>query len=265
MTESAKQHSEPPLLSARGVIKRFGRIQAVDGMHLEVMRGEIVGLIGPNGAGKTTFFNCLSGWYRPDAGEVRFKDRSLRRVAAYQVARRGLVRTFQISRTLARMSVRENLMLAPAGQLGERLWSPFLPVIGRPAIDTQEEEVRKKADRLLASFALDHLADDYAGTLSGGQRKLLELARALMLDPEMLLLDEPMAGVNPTLARGLMERIHAVRKDHGTTVLLIEHDMETVMNNCERVVVMAEGRLLAAGTPREIQQDPAVMDAYLGV
>lgn len=174
------------------------------------------------------------------------------------------MRTFQITRTLARMSVRDNLMLAPERQIGERIWSPFVPVWGRSAIEAQEREVQKKAEGLLASFSLDHLADEYAGALSGGQRKLLELARALMLDPQMILLDEPMAGVNPTLARRLMERIHEVQSERGITVLLIEHDMETVMKNCERVVVMAEGRLLAEGTPREIQEDPVVIDAYLG-
>lgn len=254
-----------PLLSAKGITKHFGKIRAVDGMDIEVQRGEIVGLIGPNGAGKTTFFNCLCGWYRPDAGEILFRGRSLRRAPPHRVARQGLVRTFQITRTLARMSVRENLMLAPQHQLGERVWSPFVPILARPVIGTQEEEIRNKADAMLAYLSLDHLADEYAGALSGGQRKLLELARALMLDPEMILLDEPMAGVNPTLAARLMERIHEIRRDRGITVLLIEHDMETVMNNCERVVVMAEGRRLAAGTPREVQADPTVVDAYLGV
>jgi neutral amino acid transport system ATP-binding protein len=236
----------------------------VDGMDLHVKRGELVGLIGPNGAGKTTFFNCLSGWYRPEAGEVWFGGRRVDRLPAYRTARRGLVRTFQITRTLARMTVRENLLVAAKRQPGEQLWAPFVPVLGRGRMARREAEVREKVDGLLRFFTLDHLADDYAGTLSGGQRKLLELARALMVEPQMLLLDEPMAGVNPTLAKRLMERIHEVRKEFGITVLLIEHDMETVMKNCGRIVVMAAGRRLAEGTPEEIQRNPAVIDAYLG-
>lgn len=253
-----------PLLRAHGVSKRFGRIRAVDGMHLEVRRGELVGLIGPNGAGKTTFFNCLAGWYRPDSGSIRYQDHDLHLLAAYRIARLGLVRTFQMSRTLARMTVRENLALAPARQFGERIWAPFVPLVGTRRIAREERGIRERADEMLAYFALDHLADEYAGAVSGGQRKLIELARALMLDPEVLLLDEPMAGVNPTLARHLMRRIHEVRDDRGITILLIEHDMETIMNNCDRVVVMAEGRHLAEGTPEEVQQNAAVLDAYLG-
>lgn len=253
-----------PILVAKGIEKHFRGLRAVDGMDLEVQQGELVGLIGPNGAGKTTFFNCLCGWHRPDAGHVYFKGRLVSRLPPHRVARLGLVRTFQITRTLARMSVLENMMLAPAGQSGERIFTPFIPVLGRTRMAAQEQEVRKKALSLLESFSLDHLAGEYAGALSGGQRKLLELARVLMLEPEMILLDEPMAGVNPTLAKRLMQRIHQVREEKGITVLLIEHDMETVMKNCQRVVVMAQGRLLAAGTPQEIQENPEVVEAYLG-
>jgi neutral amino acid transport system ATP-binding protein len=254
-----------PLLRARGVQKSFGPLMAVDGMDLEVHAGEMVGLIGPNGAGKTTFFNVLAGWYRPDQGVVEWQGRRIDGVRSHKIARLGLVRTFQITRTLARMTVMENMMLAPQGQLGEQGWPLFIPILGRGRVEVQEHVIREKAEHLLGYFKLDHLKNEYAGALSGGQRKLLELARALMLDPKMLLLDEPTAGVNPTLAKSIMERIQELRQKQGIAVLLIEHDMETVMNNCARVVVMAEGRTLAEGTPKEIQDDPRVIDAYLGV
>ncbi len=253
-----------PILEAKGVRKHFGGIKAVDGMDLSVMKGEMVGLIGPNGAGKTTFFNVLAGWYPPDGGTVRFQGKPIHSLWSHRVARRGLVRTFQITRTLSRMSVLENMMLVPQHQLGEHVWAPFLPVLGRPRLATQEQEVAKKAHRLLEFFQLDHLAQEYAGALSGGQRKLLELARVLMLDPRMILLDEPTAGVNPTLARRIMTRLQEIREKQGITILLIEHDMETVMANCKRIVVMAAGRQLAQGTPEEIQSNKQVIDAYLG-
>lgn len=257
--------SDKPLLLARGTFKRFGEIRAVQGMGIKVHKGEMVGLIGPNGAGKTTFFNLLAGWYRPDQGVVLFDGVPIHRSAPHRVARRGLVRTFQLTRTLARMTVLENMMLAPQHQLGEQAWSLFVPVLGRTRVQTQEQEVKKKAEGLLDFFKLRHLENEYAGALSGGQRKLLELARALMLDPQMILLDEPTAGVNPTLAKNIMKQIQRLRQERGITVLLIEHDMETVMGNCERIVVMAAGRPLAEGTPDEIKSDPQVIDAYLGV
>ncbi len=253
-----------PLLEAQGIRKTFGGIKAVDGMDLVVHSGEMVGLIGPNGAGKTTFFNVVAGWYRPDAGTVRFQGRPIHRLGPYRVAQRGLVRTFQITRTLARMTVLENMMLVPRQQLGEHLWAPFLPVFGRPRVASQEADVRNRAQELLAFFQLQHLEEEYAGALSGGQRKLLELARVLMIEPKMILLDEPTAGVNPTLARSIMQRLQEIRKTKGITILLIEHDMETVMKNCRRVLVMAAGRRLAEGTPDEIQENQQVIDAYLG-
>jgi branched-chain amino acid transport system ATP-binding protein len=253
-----------PLLTARGVKKHFDGIKAVDGMDIDVYPGELVGLIGPNGAGKTTFFNVISGDPEPDAGEIHFDGEPIHGLPPYRTARKGLVRTFQLTRTLARMTVRENIMLAPKHQLGEHLWAPYVPFLARPRIASQERTNRERAEELIDYFDLGHLVDEYAGSLSGGQRKLLELARALMLEPEMLLLDEPMAGVNPTLANKLMDRIHGVREEMGITILLIEHDMDTVMNNCERVVVMAEGTELAEGTPEQIQDDPEVIDAYLG-
>jgi ABC-type branched-subunit amino acid transport system ATPase component len=259
------QEAGRPLLMARGVHKRFGQIRAVGGMDIQVGKGEVVGLIGPNGAGKTTFFNVIAGWFKPESGIVLFKGEPIHRAPSHRVARKGLVRTFQLTRTLARMTVLENMMLAPQHQAGEALWPLFVPVVGRARVESQEEEIRTKAEDLLETFELSRLRDEYAGALSGGQRKLLELARVLMLDPQMVLLDEPTAGVNPTLAASIMRRMQELRKQRGITVLLIEHDMETVMNNCERVVVMAEGRPLAEGTPEQIKQNPAVIDAYLGV
>lgn len=252
------------LLRADGVRKHFDGLRAVDGMDLGVEAGAIVGLIGPNGAGKTTFFNCLTGRHRPDAGRIWFAGDRIERLPPHRTARLGLVRTFQLPRALARMTVLENLLVAPKGQVGEHLWAPLTPFVGRPAIARQEHGLRVRADGLLEIFDLDHLREEYAGTLSGGQQKLIELARALMLEPMMLLLDEPMAGVNPTLAGHLMDLIHRVRRERDLTILLIEHDMETVMENCERVVVMAEGRNLFEGTPEEVQENPAVIDAYLG-
>ncbi len=256
--------SPGPLLQAHDVVKSFDGLRAVDGMDIQVDPGELVGLIGPNGAGKTTFFNVLAGYLDPDEGRIVFDGEEITGQAAYRIARRGLVRTFQLTRTLDRMTVLENLMLAPDGQRGERMWAPYIPFAGGPVIARQEETILEEARDLLEFFDLDHLEQEYAGALSGGQRKLLELARALMLDPKMLLLDEPMAGVNPTLANKLIDRLHTIREERGLTILLIEHDMETVMNNCERVVVMAEGRKLASGTPEEIQEHPEVVDAYLG-
>jgi ABC-type branched-subunit amino acid transport system ATPase component len=253
-----------PLLTARNVKRHFGGIKAVDGMDVDVYPRELVGLIGPNGAGKTTFFNLIAGTDRSDAGVITFDGTDITRRPPHRTARLGLVRTFQLTRTLSRMTVTENLLLAPKGQIGERLWAPYVPVLGRPLIAANERALHEKAMDLLEYFGLTHLKDEYAGALSGGQRKLLELARALMLDPKMLLLDEPMAGVNPSLAKRLMDRIQGIRRDRGITILLIEHDMETVMNHCERIVVMAEGRMLAIGTPDEVKNNAAVIEAYLG-
>jgi branched-chain amino acid transport system ATP-binding protein len=257
--------SEPPangrILRAEGVVKRFGGIRAVDGATLSVRDGSITALIGPNGAGKTTLFNVLTGFYRGDAGQVAFQDRPIIDKPPYAIARLGMVRTFQITKALAAMPVIDNMMLAAPGQPGERL----VNVVFRPgAVRRREAEVLAQAMELLEVFDLAKLADQYAGTLSGGQRKLLELARALMTDPRMLLLDEPMAGINPTLGRRLLDHMQRLRADEGVTFLFIEHDMEVVMNHADRVIVMAAGRVIADGEPREVRSDQAVIDAYLG-
>jgi neutral amino acid transport system ATP-binding protein len=249
------------LLEVEGVVKRFGGIHAVDGAGFDVTERSVTALIGPNGAGKTTLFNLVTGFEKPDRGSVRFDGEEVARQPAYAIARRGMVRTFQLTRALAAMPVLDNMMLAAPEQPGERLRNVLL----RPgAVRAREREVREQAEELLEVFGLREKADDYAGTLSGGQRKLLELARALMVRPRMLLLDEPMAGINPTLGRRLLDHIQRLRSEEGATFLFVEHDMEVVMNHSDRVVVMAEGRVIAAGEPHEVRGDQAVVDAYLG-
>ena len=228
---------------------------------MDVAEGSITALIGPNGAGKTTFFNLITGFYRPDRGRAMFDGREVQGRPPYVIARLGMVRTFQITKALAAMPVIDNMMLAAPDQPGESLRNViFRPVAWR----RREDEVHEQAMELLDVFNLTRLADDYAGTLSGGQRKLLELARALMARPRFLLLDEPMAGINPTLGRRLLDHMQRLRAEEGVTFLFIEHDMEVVMNHSDRVIVMAEGRVIADGEPHEVRSDQAVIDAYLG-
>jgi branched-chain amino acid transport system ATP-binding protein len=249
------------LLRVGDVVKRFGGLAAVDGATFEVEEGSITALIGPNGAGKTTLFNVVSGFLRPDRGEVRLGEERIDRRPPHSVNRRGLVRTFQTPRALTRMSVLENVLLAAPRHPGESLWR----LVATPlAARRREREIEERARELLALVRLDGLAGDYAGTLSGGQRKLLELARALMTEPRLVLLDEPMAGVNPALALQLLDHIRALREEQGMTFLMIDHDLEAVMSVSDRVVVMSAGRVIAAGRPDEVRADPLVVDAYLG-
>ncbi len=249
------------IFRAEGVVKRFAGIRAVDGATCDVEEGSITALIGPNGAGKTTFFNVITGFYPPDSGIAEFAGRQILGRPPHSIARLGMVRTFQITKALARMPLLDNMMLAAPDQPGERLANVVLrPGLVRP----REREVRERALELLGIFGLRDLSDAYAGTLSGGQRKLLEFARALMARPRLLLLDEPLAGVNPTLAREILDYMRRLRHDLGITFLFIEHDMEAVMNHSDRVIVMAEGRVIAAGEPHAVRRDPAVIDAYLG-
>jgi len=254
--------SGSPPLRVDGLVKRFGGVTAVDGATFEVEQGSLTGLIGPNGAGKSTTFNCITGVHEPTAGSVTFNGEDITGLEPYQIARKGLVRTFQIARELEEMTVLENLMLAPKGQIGESAIRAVAPGL-RGDVVAQEEEIRERAWETLDFFEIDHLATEHAGNLSGGQRKLLEMARALMTDPEMVLLDEPLAGVNPTLEEKLLDRVHKLRED-GYTFLLVEHDMDVIMNNCEHVIVMHQGSVLAEGTGDEIRNDDRVIEAYLG-
>jgi branched-chain amino acid transport system ATP-binding protein len=224
-----------------------------------VQRGAVTGLIGPNGAGKTTLFNLLTGFDRPSAGRWTFDGQDVTGLPAHRLARRGMVRTFQLTRVLARLTVMENMKLAAKGQRGERL----LPALLRPLWGGQEAEIETRADALLERFLLHTRRDEYAGYLSGGQRKLLEMARALMVDPTLVLLDEPMAGVNPALRQDLLGHIDGLRRS-GCTVLFVEHDMDVVMEISDWVVCMAQGRVIAEGTPASIVGNPDVIDAYLG-
>jgi branched-chain amino acid transport system ATP-binding protein len=248
-----------PILTAVGVRRNFGGITAVDVDRVEVQRGSITALIGPNGAGKTTFFNLMTGFDKPDAGDWSFDGKSMDGVAPHRMASRGMVRTFQLTKSLTKLPVIENMKLGATGQRGERMWEGLIPARWR----AQEREIEARADTLLARFRLDHMRDEYAGSLSGGQRKLLEMARALMTNPTLVMLDEPMAGVNPALKQSLNEHVRGLR-DEGMTVLFVEHDMDMVHDISDWVVVMAEGRVIAEGTPDDIAANPAVIDAYLG-
>jgi len=251
-------HKPDPVLVAKDLRKSFGGLRAVDIDHLEIQRHTVTSLIGPNGAGKTTLFNLLTGFDKPDAGEWHLNGGGLVGIAAYRVARRGMVRTFQLTRSLARLTVMDNMLVAAKDNKGEGLWGALTG--GWHATEDANEE---RASELLDRFGLDHMADEYAGSLSGGQRKLLEMARALMMDPEVVMLDEPMAGVNPALTQSLLGHITGLR-DGGKTVIFVEHDMDVVQEISDWVIVMAQGRVIAEGPPDVIATNPSVIDAYLG-
>lgn len=252
--------TDAPLLDVDGLVKRFGGLTAVDEASFAVERGSITGLIGPNGAGKSTLFDCITGLLQPDAGVVRFDGEEIQGHPPNRIAQRGLGRTFQTPRIFRGMRVRENLAFAARNQTGEL---PLSTLFRAGTVRSEEADVDTRVDDLLSFLELDHLGDEYASGLSGGQRKLLGLGRVLMLDPDLVLLDEPMAGVNPSLTDTLLDRLHALN-DRGRTVLLIEHDMDLIMDHCDRVVVLHNGRTLASGAPSIVQADERVVEAYLG-
>ncbi len=250
-----------PILEVDSLTKSFDGVRAVDGCSLLVRRQSITGLIGPNGAGKTTLFNLITGFLRPTAGRILFQGERIDGLPPHRIFRRGVVRTFQIPRELKGMTVLENLMLVPPNQAGERVWNPWLFGF---RVARQERAIFDKAMQVLEFVELAPLRDEYASNLSGGQKKLLELARTLMCDPTMILLDEPGAGVNRVLMQKLVDNIERLRRELGITFFVIEHDMDLVTRLCESVIVMSEGARLAEGTPEEIKQDERVLEAYLG-
>ena len=250
------------MLAASGLSKSFGGINAVQNVELQVETGKIVGLIGPNGAGKTTLFNLLCNFIAPDQGSVMLDGQPIHNLAPYEIALHGMVRTFQVARVLSRLSVLDNMLLAAPHQAGEKLRNTWI-FSRRPQIVRQEKQLREQALTILESVGLRHMTHSYAGSLSGGQRKLLEMARALMTSPKLVLLDEPAAGVNPKLIEEICGHIRTWNQQ-GITFLIIEHNMDMIMSLCDRVWVLAEGQNLMAGTPKEVQTNPKVLEAYLG-
>ena len=248
-----------PIFIGDDIERHFGGLVAVDVPHLEIQRGAITALIGPNGAGKTTFFNVITGFDPPNSGTWSFQGHRLNGKPAYKVARDGMVRTFQLTKVLTKLTVLENMRLGAQGQRGESIWRSLIPGTWK----RQEREITERALAMLEEFNLIHVKDEFAGALSGGQRKLLEMARAMMANPTMLMLDEPMAGVNPALTQSLLEKIKDLR-DVGITVFFVEHDMDMVRDIADWVVVMAQGKVIAEGPPEVVMRNEVVIDAYLG-
>jgi ABC-type branched-subunit amino acid transport system ATPase component len=250
----------PPILGVQRVRKSFGGIRAVDDCSLSINAQSITGLIGPNGAGKSTLFNIIAGLYRPDAGAIWLAGRRIDGLPPYEIVHRGLTKTWQIPHELRNLTVLENLLLGAKHNSGEHLLNILLQW---RAVRRDEKQWRARAREVLRLTELDGVTNEHAKALSGGQKKLLELARALMTDPAIVLLDEPVAGVNPRLAGNLMDLIERLRRE-GRTFFLIEHDMNVVMNRCDRVIVMHQGHAIAEGTPASVKANPLVIESYLG-
>jgi branched-chain amino acid transport system ATP-binding protein len=250
-----------PILEIESVVKSFDGVRAVNRCSISVRGRTITGLIGPNGAGKTTLFNLITGFLKPTSGHILFQGERIDGLPPHRIFHRGIVRTFQIPRELKTMTVLENLMLVPPDQVGEQIWNPWLFGF---RVSRQERRIYEKALEVLEFVDLVHLRDEYAANLSGGQKKLLELARTLMTDPAMILLDEPGAGVNRVLMRKLVDNIETLCRELGITFFVIEHDMDLITRLCNPVIVMSQGEFLAEGSPEEIKQDERVLDAYLG-
>ena len=249
------------MITVEDIHLHFGGLRAVDGVSMTIEDGRITGLIGPNGAGKTTLFNVIAGHYQPTSGKVLLDGEDVTGLKPHQLFNKGLLRTFQIAHEFSTLTVRENLMMVPGDQSGENLISAWT----RPAVVRAEEErVRAKADEVIEFLEIPHVADELAGNLSGGQKKLLELGRTMMVDAKIVFLDEVGAGVNRTLLKTIGDAIIRLNKERGYTFCMIEHDMEFITRLCDPVVVMAEGRVLAKGTAMEVRNDEAVIEAYLG-
>ena len=248
------------MLEVRDLVKEFGGLRAVDGVSFTLAAHTITGLIGPNGAGKTTLFNTIAGAHRPTSGSISFAGQAIGGLPPHRIFGAGLVRTFQIPRPFASMTVLENAMLAPSAQAGEHFWNNWF---ARPQVRAQEKRIRERARRVLDFVGLERLSGEFAKNLSGGQQKLLELARVLMAEPKLILLDEPGAGVNPTLLATIMDKLQELHA-RGITFLIIEHNMDLITQLCNPVLVLAQGRLLMQGTPQAVRSDPRVLEAYLG-
>ena len=249
------------MITVDGVVKKFGGFKAVDGATLHITDGSITGLIGPNGAGKTTLFNVIAGVLEPTAGRVTMQGEDITGLPPHELFHKGLLRTFQIAHEFSSMTVRENLMMVPGHQSGETLWNAWF---GRGRIAQEEASLLKKADEVLDFLTIDHLKDERAGNLSGGQKKLLELGRTMMVDAKIVFLDEVGAGVNRTLLRTIGDAIMRLNQERGYTFVVIEHDMEFIGRICDPVICMAEGKVLAEGTLEEIKANEHVIEAYLG-
>lgn len=248
------------MLTVENLAKEFDGLTAVNDLNFTVEPNTISGLIGPNGAGKTTTFNMIAGHLKPSSGKIYFDGKEITNLRPHQTFQLGIVRTFQIPRPFSGMTVLENLTMVPRNQIGEKIWNNWLR---NNAVEREEQQIREKANGLLEFLNLSDLQNEYSGNLSGGQLKLLELGRALMSDPKVILLDEPAAGVNPTLLEEIIDRIRDIHSQ-GVTFLIIEHNMELVMRLCSSILVMAEGDILMRGAPEEIRSDPRLIDAFLG-
>lgn len=250
-----------PVLETQGLRKSFGGLTAVDGIDVQIQPQTIVGLIGPNGAGKTTLFDLISGFLRPDAGTIRFGGERIDALAPHRRANKGVVKTFQIPHELTGMTTRENLCLAAQDHPGEAVLPALLETA---SVRTAEQELMDRAQSWIDRLELTTVADEYAGNLSGGQKKLLELGRAMMTDPDLLLLDEPLAGVNPDLSESLLSLIEDLRTEHRRSILIVEHDMDAIFALCDEIIGMHNGSVLIQDAPEIVREDEEVMNAYLG-